>query len=96
MEYEEVIVEVLDEEYKIKCAPDEVGLLKQSAVYLDEKMKKIKEDSSNLSKDKIAVLTGLNIVSEFLKQENKLKEFDYVAEEISELQNYIDAGENFE
>ena len=72
MEYEEVIIEVLDEEYKIKCTADEVGLVRQSALYLDNKMREVKESSSSLSKDKIAVLTGLNIVSEFLKQENKL------------------------
>ena len=29
MEHEEVIVEILDEEYKIKCPPDEVGLLRE-------------------------------------------------------------------
>ena len=96
MEYEEVIIEVLDEEYKIKCTADEVGLVRQSASYLDNKMREVKESSSSLSKDKIAVLTGLNIVSEFLKQENKLKELDHVSDEITELQNYIDKGENFE
>ena len=96
MEYEEVIIEVLDEEYKIKCTADEVGLVRQSASYLDNKMREVKESSSSLSKDKIAVLTGLNIVSEFLKQENKLKELDHVSDEIAELQNYIDKGENFE
>ena len=79
MEYEEVIVEVLDEEYRIKCKPEEVGLLQQSAAYLDTKMKNTKEGASNLTKEKVAVLTGLNIVSDYLKQENsnriKLKSF---------------------
>ncbi len=96
MEYEEVIVEVLDEEYRIKCKPEEVGLLQQSAAYLDTKMKNTKEGASNLTKEKIAVLTGLNIVSDYLKQESLLKELDVVSDEITELQNFIDSGENFE
>ncbi len=96
MEYEEVVVEVFDEEYKIKCKPEEVSLLQQSAAYLDEKMKSAKEGSSNLTKEKIAVLTGLNIVSDYLKQENMLKEYDVVSDEINELQSFIDSGESFE
>ena len=40
MEYEEVVVEVFDEEYKIKCKPEEVSLLQRKVlneILVDEK-----------------------------------------------------------
>ena len=96
MEHEEVIVEILDEEYKIKCHPDEVGLLRESASQLNSKMIEIRESSSNISKEKVAVLAGLNIVSELLKQQDKLKELDEASDEIQELQNYINSEGSLE
>ena len=95
MDHEEIIIEILNEEYKIKCSPDEVDLLRKSASQLNDKMIEIKDGSPNISKEKIAVLAGLNIVSDLLKQENRLEELDEASSEIEQLQNYIDSKESF-
>ena len=44
MDHEEVVIEILGEEYKIKCSPNEVELLKKSASQLNNKMIEIIED----------------------------------------------------
>ena len=79
----------MDQEYKIKCNTSEIDLLQKSAAYLDIKMSEIKKSAPSMSKDKVAVMTALNIVSSFLKQEDDLKEFANVSDEINDLQQSL-------
>tara|TARA_B100001564_G_C20541261_1_gene624470 strand:- start:653 stop:937 length:285 start_codon:yes stop_codon:yes gene_type:complete len=89
MEQEQITISVLDQEYKIKCNPSEVDLLQKSAAYLDIKMSEIKKNVPTLTKDKIAVMSALNIVSSFLKQEEELNEYSDVSDEINKLQQSL-------
>jgi len=89
MEQEQITISVLDQEYKIKCNPSEVDLLQKSAAYLDIKMTEIKKNVPTLTKDKIAVMSALNIVSSFLKQEEELNEYSDVSDEINKLQQSL-------
>ena len=79
----------MDQEYKIKCNTSEIDLLQKSAAYFDIKMSEIKKNAPSMSKDKVAVMTALNIVSSFLKQEDDLKEFANVSDEINDLQQSL-------
>ena len=79
----------MDQEYKIKCNASEIELLQKSAAYLDIKMSEIKKNAPSMSKDKVAVMSALNIVSLFLKQEDDLKEFENVSDEINDLQQSL-------
>ena len=79
----------MDQEYKIKCNTSEIDLLQKSAAYLDIKMSEIKKNAPSMSKDKVSVMTALNIVSSFLKQEDDLKEFANVSDEINDLQQSL-------
>ena len=79
----------MDQEYKIKCNTSEIDLLQKSAAYLDIKMSEIKKNAPSMSKDKVAVMAALNIVSSFLKQEDDLKEFANVSDEINDLQQSL-------
>ena len=79
----------MDQEYKIKCSAYEIELLQKSAAYLDKKMSEIKKNAPSMPKDKVAVISALNIVSLFLKQEDDLKEFDNVSDEINDLQQSL-------
>ena len=79
----------MDQEYKIKCNTSEIELLQKSAAYLDIKMSEIKKNAPSMSKDKVAVMAALNIVSSFLKQEDDLKEFANVSDEINDLQQSL-------
>ena len=89
MDQEQITISVLDQEYKIKCSPSEVDLLQKSAAYLDIKMSEIKKNVPTLTKDKIAVMSALNIVSSFLKQEEELNEYSDVSDEINKLQQSL-------
>ena len=89
MDQEQITISVMDQEYKIKCNKSEIDLLQKSAAYLDIKMSEIKKNVPSMSKDKVAVMTALNIVSSFLKQEDDLKEFANVSDEINNLQQSL-------
>lgn len=63
-----VKVTILDKEYQVSCAPDEVNALRQSAAHVDEKMREIKSNSNVLGLDRIAVMAALNIANDYLSQ----------------------------
>tara|TARA_A100000164_G_C21841687_1_gene740407 strand:- start:500 stop:787 length:288 start_codon:yes stop_codon:yes gene_type:complete len=89
MEQEQITISVLDQEYKIKCSPSEVDLLQKSAAFLDIKMSELKKSTPTMTKDKIAVMSALNIVSSYLKQEEELNEYSDVSDEINNLQKSL-------
>jgi cell division protein ZapA len=93
---EQVSITVLDQEYKIKCDSSEIDLLKKSASFLDDKMKEINNEKATITKDKVAVMAALNIVSLYLSQESTLKEYDTISSEIKKLQDYINSGDSVE
>ena len=59
-------VKILDSNYKIACPADEAEAVKQAAVFLDKKLREIKE-GSDLDEKKAAIITALNITNEYLK-----------------------------
>lgn len=63
-----VTVSILDKDYQVSCGEDEVAALKDSARYLDQKMREIKASSNVLGLDRLAVMTALNIVHELIAQ----------------------------
>ena len=73
MSVQTVTVRILDREYQVNCKPEEVSALKQSAGYLDEKMREIKAGASVLGLDRIAVMAALNIANDFLSESNKTR-----------------------
>lgn len=66
-----VTVSILDKDYQVSCGPDEVSALLASARYLDGKMREVKDASSVLGLDRIAVMAALNIANEYLSEANK-------------------------
>jgi cell division protein ZapA (FtsZ GTPase activity inhibitor) len=85
MEQEQITVIIQDQEYKIKCETNQVELLQKSAIYLDMKMSEVKTMSSGMAKEKIAVMSALNIVSKYLDQEEQVKEISQACDEISSM-----------
>lgn len=82
MEQEQITIVIQDQEYKIKCDPSQVELLQKSASYLDIKMSEVKTMSPSMTKEKIAVMSALNVVSAYLSQEEQVKEYSDACEEI--------------
>lgn len=66
-----VTVSILDKDYQVNCAPEEVAALQRSAGYLDQKMREIKTGSNVLGLDRIAVMAALNIANDYLAQSQK-------------------------
>ncbi len=79
-----VTVHILDKEYQVSCKHDEVSALKQSAEYLDTKMREVKSGSPVLGLDRIAVMAALNIANDLLN-ENKRSD-DVVASQAADIQ----------
>ena len=89
MDQEQITISVLDQEYKIKCSPSEIDLLQKSAAFLDIKMSELKKNTPSMTKDKIAVMSALNIVSSYLKQEEELNEYSDISDEINDLEKSL-------
>ena len=63
---ETITVSIFDKDYQVSCPADEVQALRDSAFYLDQKMREIKKSGSVLGLDRLAVMTALNITNDFL------------------------------
>jgi len=61
-----VTVSILDKEYKVACPTGEKRALLDSAEYLDEKMREIRDTGKIIGPERIAVLAALNITHELL------------------------------
>ncbi len=64
---ETVAVRILDKDYQVTCPSDEVAALQDSAKYLDNQMRTIRDSGKVLGIDRIAVMAALNIANDFLK-----------------------------
>ena len=87
-----VTIKILDRLYKIKCSPKEAHDLQESAQYVDEQMRKIRQFGHVTSTDRVAVVAALNIYNELLqlkKQKNQC--IDLTNQRIIELQRRIAA-----
>jgi cell division protein ZapA len=79
---------ILGSEYKIACPPEESEAVKKAALYLDEKLKEIKE-ASNLDANKVAIITALNITNEYLKDSLKKQKINLDANEVVKLTSEV-------
>ena len=63
-----ITVKILDKEYQVKCAVDEVEALRKSAAYLDEQMRSMRSGSAVIGLERVAVMASLNIANNLLRQ----------------------------
>ena len=66
-----ISIKILDRTYKIKCTPSEAHDLQNSARYLDEQMRKVRQGGMVTNTDRVAVVTALNICHELLELRKK-------------------------
>ena len=67
-----VNITILDKDYLISCNDDEREQLYNAAKFLNNKLHELKNSGKVIGAERIAVMTALNITSEYLayKQEN--------------------------
>ena len=80
-----ITVSILDKDYQVACPPEEVSALRESAQYLDDKMREMKESTSVFGLDRLAVMAALNIANDYISQTHKT--LNVVSEHKTDLQN---------
>ena len=63
---ETISISIFDKSFKVSCPPDEVQALRDSAHYLDKKMREVKSARTVMGLDRVAVMAALNIAYELL------------------------------
>ena len=59
-------VNILGQEFKISCQPEESDQVKDAAKFFDKRLKEIKENTK-LDESQAVIITGLNITNDYLK-----------------------------
>ncbi len=61
-----VRVHILDKDYQVACPPGEHDALVESARYLDQQMRAIRQSGKVIGLERIAVMAALNITHELI------------------------------
>lgn len=69
-----VSVKILGRDYRVKCQPEQQAELEEAANHVNEKMQKLKLQSSANAPDQIAVVTALNMCHEWLQLKKHYKQ----------------------
>lgn len=87
-EPEIISLNILDKCYQIKCHPEKVAELRESAAYLEAKMRAYQSKQSP-KEDKLTIITALNLAHELLLQK---KQIESMTQYLNELQNKVVAA----
>ncbi|NEZ03234.1 cell division protein ZapA [Wenzhouxiangella sp. XN201] len=88
---EPVTVRIVDREYRVMCTPDQRRTLMESALFLDQQMREIRDSGKVSSMDKIAVMAALNLAEEVLRlRQNVLDRRDKVDARVRDLADRLD------
>ncbi len=86
-----IAIQILDKEYMIACPEEERDELLVSAKYLDERMKETRDGGKVLGAERMAVMTALNIVHEYLQQQREKEDTERtVSDGIRHLEDKIE------
>ena len=88
---EPVTVRIVDREYRVMCTPEQRRTLMESALFLDQQMREIRDSGKISSMDKIAVMAALNLAEEVLKLRHQMHERrDQVDARVRDLADRLD------
>ena len=73
---EPVALRLLDREFHIACAPEELDGLLEAAQFLDRKMRELKSNARTPGFDRIAVLAAISITHELLQTRKQKQQAD--------------------
>jgi cell division protein ZapA len=86
-----ISINILGEEYLISCEPGEEEALRDSAAFLDNRMKEIRSSGKVMSNERIAVMAALNLSHEVLAMRDKASsDTDQLARKINTLRERIE------
>lgn len=85
-----VTITILDKSFQIKCPPEEVAQLQESANYLNAEIRKISQPGQPRNLERLVLVAALNIVHELMVFKNQKNTYlDVMHEQIKSLQNRI-------
>lgn len=84
-----VKVTILDREYFVACRDDERTNLLESAAYLNEQMREIRDSGKIVGMDRIAVMAALNITHEMLDSRRNAGKIEAVGERLRRLSRRV-------
>ena len=86
-----ITITILDKEYMVSCPEEEREDLLLSAKYLDQRMKDTRDNGKVLGAERMAVMTALNIVNDFLRQQREKEQVEQTVNDcVRTLQSKID------
>ena len=85
-----VKVHILEKEYQIQCPPDEKHQLIRAAVDVDTRMREAKSIGANISAEKAAVLSALNLANELQGTTDNSDMLDSVSDSIIDMKARIE------
>lgn len=71
-----VTVRILDKDYQVACPPEEKTALLESADYLNQRMKEIRDSGKVVGLDRMAVMVALNMAAELMAMRKSFEEID--------------------
>ena len=84
-------VKLLDRDFEVKCPPDKIADLQESARYLDGKMREVVHQGRIQSLDRVAAIAALNVVHELRTQKEQNHNYmDTISQRIQSLHNKIE------
>ena len=88
-----VTVNILGKEYRVSCPQEEREGLLQSAAYLDEKMREIRDRGRTSGSDNVAIMAALNITHELMQKQGQTEKVDSgLNTRVKNLQTKIEAA----
>lgn len=87
----QITVKLLGRDFQVKCPPDKIAELQESAHFLNTKMEEVANTGSILSMDRIAAIAALNIAHELQQnQKQKNQYIDTLNQRIHSIQEKIE------
>ena len=85
-----VKVHIMNKEYQIQCPPTEKHKLIQAAVDVDTRMRSGREAGTNITTEKAAVLTALNLAHELQGADNNADVLERVSDRFFDMRARIE------
>ena len=82
-------VKILGQEYKISCPPEESDQVKDAAKFFNKRLKEIRQNTK-LDESKAAIIAGLNISNDYLKNLSSSKQLVHSNSGIKSLSKQIE------
>ncbi len=94
---EPISIRILDRDFQINCSEEERENLLDAARFLDLRLRDARDHGPNLSLEKLAIMTALNISDSLLKTQQELKQRsenvdDRLNNLTDRLSRHLDAG----